>query len=204
MIRFSVLNKYRSIGATKIHDPQQLVFTLDHDVQNFTPTNIKKYQTIEAFAKTHGIDFHAAGTGIGHQHMVEGLYSFPGTMAVASDSHSNMYGGIGCLGTPVVRTDACSIWGTGQTWWQVPPIAKVTFTGVLPKGTTGKDVIIALCGLFNQDQVLNHAIEFTGSEETMRSLPVDDRLAISNMTTEFGALAGKAYNTCVCRSVDTN
>jgi homoaconitate hydratase len=86
------------------------------------------------------------------------------------------------LGTPVVRTDAASIWATGRTWWQIPPIAKVTLMGVLPKGVTGKDVIVALCGLFNNDDVLNHAIEFTGSEQTMRSLPIDDRLAIANVS----------------------
>ncbi len=101
-----------------------------------------------------------------------------------------MYGGLGCLGTPVVRTDAASIWATGRTWWQIPPIAKVTFTGSLPQGVTGKDVIVALCGLFNNDEVLNHAIEFAGSEETMRTLPVDARLTIANMSTEFGALSG--------------
>jgi homoaconitate hydratase len=90
----------------------------------------------------------------------------------------------------MVRTDAASIWATGKTWWQIPPIAKVTLTGILPRGVTGKDVIVALCGLFNNDEVLNHAIEFTGSEQTMRSLPIDDRLAIANMTTEWGALTG--------------
>ena len=145
---------------------------------------------IEEFAKKQGVDFYPAGRGIGHQIMVEEGYAFPGTLAVASDSHSNMYGGIGCLGTPVVRTDAASIWATGRTWWQIPPMAKVTFTGSLPVGVTGKDVIVALCGLFSKDEVLNHAIEFTGSEETMRSLPVDARLTIANMTTEWGALSG--------------
>jgi aconitase A len=70
-------------------------------------------------------------------------------------------------GTAMVRTDAASIWATGKTWWQIPPIAKVKVSGVLPKGVTGKDVIVALCGLFNNDEVLNHAIEFTGSEQTM-------------------------------------
>lgn len=122
--------------------------------------------------------------------MVEEGYAFPGTMTVASDSHSNMYGGVGCLGTPVVRTDAAAIWATGRTWWKIPPIAKVQFTGTLPPGVTGKDVIIALSGLFNQDEVLNYAIEFTGSEETMQSLSVDTRLTIANMTTEWGALTG--------------
>jgi homoaconitate hydratase len=182
--------KFMSIGASKIHDPKQIVMTLDHDVQNKSETNLKKYRQIEEFAKKQGVDFYPAGRGIGHQIMVEEGYAWPGTMTVASDSHSNMYGGVGCLGTAMVRTDAASIWATGKTWWQVPPITKFTFTGVLPKGVTGKDVIVALCGLFNNDEVLNHAIEFTGSEQTMRSLPVDDRLAIANMTTEWGALAG--------------
>lgn len=185
-----VATKFMSIGATNIHDTKQIVMTLDHDVQNKTEKNLKKYEQIESFAKQQGVDFYPAGRGIGHQIMVEEGYAWPGAMAVASDSHSNMYGGVGCLGTPVVRTDAASIWATGRTWWQIPPIAKVTFTGILPEGVTGKDVIVALCGLFNNDEVLNHAIEFTGSSNTMRSLPVDDRLAIANMTTEWGALSG--------------
>ncbi|KAJ5859458.1 hypothetical protein N7534_004735 [Penicillium rubens] len=181
--------KFMSMGATKIHRPEQIVMTLDHDVQNTSAANLKKYEQIETFAGQHGIDFYPAGRGIGHQVMVEEGYAWPGTMAVASDSHSNHYGGVGCLGTAVVRTDAASIWATSRTWWQIPPVARVTFTGTLPAGVTGKDVIVALCGLFNSD-VLNHAIEFTGSEETMESLLVDSRLTIANMTTEWGALTG--------------
>jgi homoaconitate hydratase len=62
--------------------------------------------------------------------------------------------------------------------------------GVLPPGVTGKDVIIALCGLFNQDDVLNYSIEFTGSEQNMRSISIDERITTANMTTEWGALSG--------------
>jgi homoaconitate hydratase len=69
----------------------------------------------------------------------------------------------------------------------VPPIAKVTFTGTLPPGVNGKDVIAALCGLFESD-VLNHAVEFTGTEETLASLPMDSRMTIANMACEWGAL----------------
>ncbi|KAM0345961.1 hypothetical protein ACHAPU_006015 [Fusarium lateritium] len=181
-----IAKKFLEIGASKVHNNRQVVFTLDHDVQNKSESNLKKYSLIHEFAEKHGVTHYPAGRGIGHQIMVEEGYAWPGTVSVASDSHSNMYGGIGCLGTAVVRTDAASIWATGQTWWQVPPVAKVTFTGILPPGVTGKDVIIALCGLFRDDQVLNHAVEFAGGE----SLPIDDRLTISNMTTEWGALAG--------------
>ena len=92
------------------------------------------------------------------------------------------------LGTPVVRTDAASIWATGVTWWQVPPIAKVVLKGKLSAGVVGKDVIIALCGLFNKDEVLNHAVEFVGDGVT--NLAMSARMTIANMTTEWGALAG--------------
>ncbi|KAI8241783.1 Homoaconitase [Colletotrichum sp. SAR 10_99] len=137
--------KFMGLGATKLHDKDQVILTLDHDVQNKSDGNLK---------------------------------------------HSNMYGGVGALGTALVRTDAAAVWATGKTWWQVPPIAKITLTGTLRPGTTGKDIIVALCGLFNKDEVLNHSVEFVGSEETMRSIPVDDRLTVANMTTEHGAAAG--------------
>jgi len=184
----AVIPKFKSIGATKLFNPRQVVNTLDHNVQDKSEKNLEKYKNIEEFAKSMGIDFYPAGRGIGHQIMCEEGYAFPGTMVVASDSHSNMYGGLGCLGTPIVRTDAAAIWATGRTWWQVPQIAKVELKGSLRQGVTGKDVIIALCGHFNKDEVLNHAIEFVG--DGIRYLTIDERLAIANMTTEWGALAG--------------
>lgn len=183
-----VATKFMGLGASKVKDNRQIVCTLDHDVQNKTEKNLEKYQNIENFAKEQGIDFYPAGRGIGHQIMIEEGYAFPSNLSVASDSHSNTYGGVGALGTPIVRTDAASIWATGQTWWQIPPVAKVELVGELPRGTTGKDVIVALCGAFNNDEVLNHAIEFVG--DGVSKLPVDYRLTIANMTTEWGALSG--------------
>jgi homoaconitate hydratase len=184
----AVIPKFKSIGATKLFNPRQVVHTLDHNVQDKSENNLEKYRNIEEFSNAMGVDFYPAGRGIGHQIMCEEGYTFPGKMAVASDSHSNMYGGLGCLGTPIVRTDAAAIWATGRTWWKVPPITKVELQGKLKKGVTGKDVIIALCGHFNNDEVLNHALEFVG--EGVKNLSVEERLTISNMTTEWGALAG--------------
>ncbi|CAG8440985.1 12751_t:CDS:2 [Acaulospora colombiana] len=184
-----VMSKFKNIGAKSIKFPRQLVFTLDHNVQDKSEKNLTKYATIEKFAEANNVDFYPAGRGIGHQIVVEEGYAFPYTMTVASDSHSNMYGGIGCLGTPIVRTDAAAIWATGKTWWQIPPVVKVEFKGQLPDGVTGKDVIITLCGMFNKDEVLNCAIEFVG-EQSIRGISIEDRLAISNMTTEWGALVG--------------
>ena len=184
----AVMSKFKGIGAKKIYDPKQLVFALDHDIQNKDEANQKKYRAIEAFAKEHGVDFYPAGSGIGHQIMVERGYVIPGSFVVASDSHSNMYGALGAIGTPIVRTDAAAVWATGEFWWQIPRSVQVVLEGKLPAGATGKDVIISLCGLYNHDEVLNAAIEFSGPG--VASLSMDARLSISNMTTEWGPLVG--------------
>ena len=184
----AVMKKFQTIGAKKLQNPKQLVFALDHDIQNKDDSNLHKYQAIEGFAKYHGVDFYPAGSGIGHQIMVERGYVLPGSFVVASDSHSNMYGALGAVGTPIVRTDAAAAWATGDFWWQIPRSIQVVLEGTLPAGTTGKDVIITLCGLYNHDEVLNAAVEFSGPG--VGSLSMDARFSISNMSTEWGPLVG--------------
>jgi homoaconitate hydratase len=184
----AVMSKFKAIGVKKVHDPSQLVFALDHDIQNQDEANQKKYRAIEAFAKDHGVDFYLAGSGIGHQIIVERGYAIPGSFVVASDSHSNMYGAIGAIGTPIVRTDAAAVWATGEFWWQIPRSIEVVLESKLPEGATGKDVIITLCGLYNHDEALNAAVEFKGPG--VASLSMDARFSISNMSTEWGPLVG--------------
>ncbi|MCP5052945.1 MAG: homoaconitase [bacterium] len=184
----AVMNKFKGMGVKRMEDPKIPVYILDHDIQNKSESNLTKYLNIENFAKEQGVDFYPAGSGIGHQVMVEQQYVTPGSLVVGSDSHSNMYGAMGALGTPVVRTDAAVIWATGTFWWQVPRTIEVALEGALPKGSTGKDVIVTLCGIYNQGEVLNAAVEFTGPG--VASLSMDERLSISNMTTEWGALVG--------------
>ncbi len=184
----AVMSKFKGIGAKKVREPRQLVFALDHDIQNKDESNQKKYRAIEAFAKEQGVDFYPAGSGIGHQIMVERGYVVPGSFVVASDSHSNMYGALGAIGTPIVRTDAAAVWATGEFWWQIPRSIQVVLENRLPDGVTGKDIIVTLCGLYNHDECLNAAVEFTGPG--VASLSMDARLSISNMTTEWGPLVG--------------
>jgi len=184
----AVLPKFHSIGAEKVADSAQPVFTLDHNVQDTSEDNLAKYGRIREFAERQGINFFPAGAGIGHQLMVEHGFVHPGALVVASDSHSNMYGALAAVGTPVVRTDAAAIWATGATWWLVPRTVKVVLEGRLRAGVTGKDVIITLCGLYNSGEVLNAAIEFHGPG--VAGLSLSERLTIANMTTEWGALVG--------------
>jgi homoaconitate hydratase len=184
----AVMKKFKAIGAKKVHDPMQPVITADHDIQNREESNLAKYRSMDAFAREQGIAFYPPGTGIGHQIMVEKGYVLPGTFVVASDSHSNMYGALGAIGTPVVRTDAAAIWATGEFWWQIPRTVQVVLEGQLAPGATGKDVIVTLCGLYNQEEVLNAAVEFAGPG--VASLTMDARLSIANMSTEWGTLVG--------------
>lgn len=60
--------------------------------------------------------------------------------------------------------------------------------GQLPDGVGGKDVILALCGLFHENEALNHAVEFGGPG--VAHLSIEARMTIANMSTEWGALAG--------------
>ncbi len=184
----AVLNKFHALGAKRVFDPSQPVFALDHDVQNTSEANLSKYARIEEFAREQGIAFHPAGRGIGHQIMAEEGFALPGALVVGSDSHSNLYGALSALGTPVVRTDAAAIWTTGTTWWQVPKTVRVNLLNRLRPGVSGKDVILSLIALYQNDEVLNHAIEFHGPG--VRALSMDARMTIANMTTEWGALAG--------------
>lgn len=183
-----VIEKFLRLGAKAVHDPDQIVFTLDHDIQNRSATNLAKFQRVEAFAKEHGIEFHPAGSGIGHQIMVESLHATPGAFVVAADSHANLYGALGAVGTPVVRSDAAAIWATGEFWWRIPRTVQCRLEGRLPMGVSGKDLILTLCSRFQHGEVLGAAVEFCGSG--VSALTVDDRLTISNMTTEWGALSG--------------
>ncbi len=184
----AVISKFNAIGARKIHDSSQPIFALDHDIQNHDEANLKKYRTIESFAAQHRIEFYPAGAGIGHQIMVERGYVLPGSFVVASDSHSNTYGALGAVGTPIVRTDAAAVWASGEFWWQIPRTIQVVLEGKLSEGVSGKDLIIALCGLYNHDVALNAAIEFSGPG--VASLPMDARFSIANMSTEWGPIVG--------------
>jgi homoaconitate hydratase len=184
----AVMGKFKGLGVPRIKNPGQPVFTLDHNIQDLGEDNQAKYAAIAEFAAANGVTAYPAGRGIGHQIMIEDGFVQPGGFCVASDSHSNTYGALGALGTPVVRTDAAALWAIGTVWWQVPRTIKVNLDGALRPGVTGKDVIITLCGMYNQGEVLNAVIEFAGSG--VKGLSIEERLTISNMTTEWGALAG--------------
>jgi homoaconitate hydratase len=140
----AVIARFRAMGGTRVARPDRCVVALDHDVQNRSEGNLAKYAAIERFALEQGMEFHPPGSGIGHQLVVERGHARPGDLVVAADSHANMYGGLGALGTAVARSDAAAIWAAGVFWWEVPQVVRVVVEGRLPEGSTGKDVALTL------------------------------------------------------------
>jgi len=182
----AVLARFRAIGKSRVADPSRLVVALDHDIQNRSLEHRAKYAAIEAFARSHGIEFHAAGSGIGHQIMIERGHVRPGGLVAAADSHANMYGAEGALGVAVTRSDAAAIWAWGMFWWEVPPVVRLVLEGRLPEGSVGKDVALVLCALY-PDEAIGASVEITGPG--LSALPSDDRRTLANLTTEWGASA---------------
>ena len=158
----AVMPKFKQIGATAISDPAQPVFAIDHDIQNVTPKNLEKYAKIEAFASEQGVDFYPAG----HRHFAPGdggtglrcprrlgrceRFAFELVRRRGGARHTG--GANGCGQYLGHRRDLVA-----GSEGREGDAERETFSGV-----TGKDVIIALCGLFNKDEVLNHAVEFLG------------------------------------------
>ncbi|PUU77251.1 hypothetical protein B9Z19DRAFT_1128511 [Tuber borchii] len=145
-------------------------------LQNLTKKIVQRHSKIEEVAKRMGVDLCGAGRGIGHQILVEEGYTWPVTLTVARDSHSNI-GDLGHLAN--MAGDSSSSLDGGQ---------RCSTKGGYWKGCNY--VNLSLCGHFNNDEVRNHAIEFAGSEQTLEWLKIDDSLTIANMTTKWGALRG--------------
>lgn len=184
----AIRDHFTRMGMKHLRYPWQPLIALDHDIQDPGPDRLRTWRELEEFARAHRIEFRGCGAGIGHQLMVSEGFVVPGSLCVAADSHANMYGALGALGTAVVRSDAAALWATGEFWWEVPASVQVVLRGRLRAGVTGKDLVLALIGQYRNGEVHDLAVEFTGPG--VDGLDIDDRLTVANMTTEWGAVAG--------------
>jgi len=133
----AVLSKFKAIGAPRVADPGQMVFCLDHDIQNTAEDNLAKYRKIEAFAREQGSTStrpapasatRSCAAGVRDPRLVRRRLRLP-------LQHVRR---LGALGTPVVRTDAAAVWATGEFWWQVPRTIEVVLEGRLQNGATAR------------------------------------------------------------------
>ncbi|MFQ5919331.1 MAG: 3-isopropylmalate dehydratase large subunit [Thermoplasmata archaeon] len=184
------LEPFEEMGIERVWDPDRIVVTLDHWVPPPTEEIAKMHQAIREFCKAQGIArFHDIGDhGIVHQLVAERGYAQPGDLVIGTDSHTNTVGAVGAFAAGIGATDAAAIMGTGRILLPVPETIRVNIEGRLGRRTWAKDVILKVVGTTGDEGAREKAVEFTGP--TVEAFPMNERLTLSNMTTEMGATAG--------------
>ncbi|HKZ59850.1 MAG TPA: aconitase/3-isopropylmalate dehydratase large subunit family protein [Candidatus Thermoplasmatota archaeon] len=182
--------QFRKMGATKVWDPERVMIVLDHWVPASTDGAVQMHADIRKFVKEVGIKhFYDIGRhGICHQMLAEEGWEAPGDVIIGSDSHTNMGGGLGAFAAGVGPTEIASVWATGELWVRVPTNFKVEVSGRLGEHVYAKDVILRTAKLLTCEGGRYKALEFMG--DTIKRMPVHDRLTVCNMTTELGAKTG--------------
>ncbi len=128
------------------------------------------------------------GQGIVHVMGPELGLTQPGTLLVCGDSHTCTHGGLGALAFGVGRSEMIHILATQTIYQKMPPQMRVRFEGRPNAFVSPKDMILFLIGRIGTAGGSGHAIEYAGS--AIRSMPVEGRLTICNLSIELGAKFG--------------
>jgi 3-isopropylmalate/(R)-2-methylmalate dehydratase large subunit len=184
----------REFGNTaKIWDKDKLVIFPDHYIFTKNPQANRNVKILRQFAKDYDIqNYYDVGTerykGVCHIALAEEGYNIPGTVLFGTDSHTCTSGAFGMFSTGVGNTDAAFILGTGKIWEKVPESLKFTFDGEVPNYLTAKDLILRVLGDITTDGGTYRALEFDG--DGVFSLSMDERMTLTNMAIEGGAMNG--------------
>lgn len=180
-------------GQAKIWDKDKLVIFPDHYIFTKNPQANRNVEKLREFAKEFGIkNYYDVGSdrykGVCHIALAEEGYDLPGTVLFGTDSHTCTSGAFGMFSTGVGNTDAAFILGTGKIWEKIPESLKFTFDGELPPYLTAKDLILKVLGEITTDGGTYRSLEFDGN--AVYSLSMDERMTLTNMAIEAGAMNG--------------
>ncbi|MCK4695638.1 MAG: homoaconitate hydratase, partial [Candidatus Cloacimonetes bacterium] len=92
----------------------------------------------------------------------------------------------GAFGQGMGDRDIAAAWANGKSWFKVPKSVKLTFKGKRPENIYAKDIILNLLNKFGANQLLGYSVELYG--EDVEKLTLDERITISSMATEMGAI----------------
>jgi len=134
------------------------------------------------------IDANAVQQGIVHVIGPELGFTLPGTTLVCGDSHTSAHGALGALAFGIGTSEVEHVLATQTLLLSPSKTMEVRVDGELGFGVSAKDVILAIVGRLGAAGGTGYVIEFTGS--VIRSLSVEGRLTIANMSIEAGARAG--------------
>lgn len=168
---------------------RRVVLIPDHYVPNKDVASAKQAKKMRDFARKHRIaNYYEVGTGgVCHQLMVEQGFVAPGRLIVGADSHTCSYGALGAFATGIGSTEAATVFARGVLWFKVPESMKFVVDGELGKHVSGKDVVLTIIGDIGVEGARYASMEVQGT--SISSLPLSDRITISNMGIEAGAKA---------------
>ncbi len=186
------------INNRGVRRPELTVATEDHNVPTSNidqpiadPISRKQVDVLRANTSEFGIVEHAMGTpGQGIVHVIgpeQGL-TMPGMTIVCGDSHTATHGAFGALAFGIGTSEVEHVLAT-QTLPQHPASTMaVNVNGALPDGVTAKDLVLAIIGRIGTGGGIGSVIEYRG--EAIRSLSMEGRMTVCNMSIEAGAKAG--------------
>lgn len=181
----------------QIWDSSKVILVADHFIQvndiRVDPQATKLYQDMVDFAHQYNcqlFDLVSPGEASGICHVLlpeKGLIK-PGMIIAGTDSHSCTYGAFGSFSTGVGTTDMANILATGEMWIRVPGTMVFELAGILPEDISAKDIMLFILGQIGCQGAIAKVMEFRGS--VIEQLSIDERMTLSNMAVECGAMCG--------------
>jgi 3-isopropylmalate/(R)-2-methylmalate dehydratase large subunit len=169
-----------------VDDPRRTFFTFDCNPGGSDQKYAANQHYCRQFARQNNIAVYDVTAGIGtHLAMDQGL-AWPGSTFVSTDSHANIMGAIGSFGQGMGDQDIAAAWANGSIWFKVPESVKIILNGKRPANVTAKDIALNLLSVFGANKLLSYSVEFYGEE--IEALTLDERITISSMGTEMGAI----------------
>ncbi|MEM9711820.1 MAG: 3-isopropylmalate dehydratase large subunit [Actinomycetota bacterium] len=186
------------LAGRRVRRPDLTVATEDHNVPTADidqpiadPTSRTQVQTLRDNCEEFGITNHpmgSAGQGIVHVIGPEQGLTLPGMTIVCGDSHTSTHGAFGALAFGIGTSEVEHVLATQTLPQATPKLMSITVDGQLSPGVTAKDVILAILGRIGTGGGIGHVVEYRG--EAIRSLSMEGRMTVCNMSIEAGAKAG--------------
>jgi 3-isopropylmalate/(R)-2-methylmalate dehydratase large subunit len=181
-----------------VRRPELTVATEDHNVPTADidrpiadPVSRKQVEVLRANAEAFGVveyPMGSPGQGIVHVIGPEQGYTLPGMTIVCGDSHTATHGAFGALAFGIGTSEVEHVLATQTLPQSKPKMLGITVDGELAPGVTAKDVILAILGRIGTSGGMGHIAEYRGS--AIRSLSMEGRMTVCNMSIEAGAKAG--------------
>lgn len=172
----------------KVWDKNKIVVVTDH----YVPADSDETRAIQAltkkWVKDQSIENFYDEQGICHIVLPERGHLTPGIFCVGGDSHSPTGGAFGAYMFGIGATEMAGVLATGSIWIQTPETILMSWKNQLPEYVTAKDMMLAMCSKIGMGGGRYQAIQYAG--ETIRSLPMQERMTLSNMAAELGAQVG--------------